>query len=69
MTENISEYVDLYIEYLRSRETPDNTWINYRVDLRLFRNYVVGQGITDVADIDTRAVRIFLDSMLGYGYA
>ena len=69
MTENISEYVDLYIEYLRSRETPDNTWINYRVDLRLFRNYVVGQGITDVADIDTRAVRIFLDSMLGYGDA
>ena len=69
MTENISEYVDLYIEYLRSREAPDNTWINYRVDLRLFRNYVVGQGITDVADIDTRAVRIFLDSMLGYGDA
>ena len=69
MTENISECIELYIDYLRSLGRSENTRINYRVDLRHFRDYLEGQGITDVARIDTRAVSIFLRSILGVGEA
>ena len=69
MTDNISECIELYIDYLRSLGKSENTRINYRVDLRHFRDYLEGQGITDAAEIDTRAVRIFLSSMLGVGDA
>ena len=69
MTENISECIELYIDYLRSLGRSENTRINYRVDLRHFRDYLEGQGITDAARIDTRAVSIFLRSILGVGEA
>lgn len=69
MTENISECIELYIDYLRSLGRSENTRINYRVDLRHFRDYLEGQGITDAAGIDTRAVSIFLRSILGVGEA
>ena len=69
MMDNVSECIDQYIDYLHSLGKSDNTRINYRVDLRHFRDYLAGQGINDVAEIDTRAVRIFLTSMLGVGDA
>ncbi len=69
MADNISECIESYLDYLRSLGKSDNTRINYRVDLRHFRDYLEGQGITDVAEIDTRAVRIFLSSVIGIGEA
>ena len=67
MTENISEHIDEYIEYLTSLEKSEHTTVNYRSDLEYFKEYLFNQGITDVSDIDTRAVRIFLSSILGIG--
>lgn len=69
MTENISESIELYINYLRALGKSENTLINYRVDLRHFSDYLDGQGISDVSEIDARAVRIFLSSILGVGEA
>ncbi len=43
MMENISECIELYIDNLRALGKSDNTRINYRVDLRHFRDYLVGQ--------------------------
>ncbi len=69
MMENISESVESYIEYLRAQNKAENTLVNYRIDLRHFMDYLERQGITDVAEIDTRAVRIFLSSIIGVGEA
>ena len=69
MTENISECIDSYIDYLHALGKSDNTRISYRVDLRHFEDYLEGQGITEAAKIDTRAVRIFISSIIGVGEA
>lgn len=69
MIENVAENIDSYIEYLASEGKSPHTTLNYRIDLRHFKDYLDGQGIFDVADIDTRAVRIFISSIIGVGEA
>ena len=58
--ENISDNIDAYIEYLTSLGKSKHTTVNYKIDLSHFKGYLSNQGITDVREIDTRAIRIFL---------
>lgn len=67
MMENISDNIDEYIEYLTSLGKSKHTTVNYKIDLLHFKGYLWNQGITDVREIDTRAIRIFLSSILGVG--
>lgn len=67
MMENISDNIDEYIEYLTSLGKSKHTVVNYKIDLMHFKGYLSNQGITDVREIDTRAIRIFLSSIIGVG--
>lgn len=67
MEHNISSFIDLFIEYLKSRGRSENTILNYSVDLNQFAEYLEKQGISDVVDIDLDAVRIFLSNIMGIG--
>lgn len=69
MMENISDSINAYIEYLTSLGKSKHTTVNYKIDLTHFKGYLSNQGITDVREIDTRAIRIFLSSILGVGEA
>lgn len=69
MNENISENIKAYIKYLRSLGKSVHTTVNYEVDLRHFADYLEAQGIYDVSEIDARAIRIFLSSIIGVGEA
>ncbi len=67
--EDISENIEKYISYLESQGKSKHTSLNYEIDLRHFRDYLINQEIVNVRDIDTRAIRIFLSSILGIGEA
>ncbi len=69
MTENISKYIDLFLSNIKARGRSKHTLINYEVDLRQFKDYLLRQGIEDVADIDAISIRIFLSNILGFGAA
>ncbi|MEG1603019.1 MAG: tyrosine recombinase XerC [Cloacibacillus sp.] len=69
MVENISEEIDLYIDYLRSLRRSEHTTVNYRIDLMHFKDYLANQGINDVSGIDINSIRIFVSSILGIGEA
>lgn len=69
MTENISEHADLFLSHIAARGCSKHTLINYEVDLRQFKEYLLRQGIEDVADIDAASVRIFLSNIIGFGAA
>ena len=69
MKEDISESIESYIEYLESQGKSKHTTINYRVDLNHFKEYLLNQQIVNVRDVDTRSIRIFLSSILGFGEA
>lgn len=67
MIDNIDENIKLYIESLEAQGKSKHTTINYRIDLNHFKEYLVNQGIYNVCDIDSRAIRIFLSSIIGIG--
>jgi site-specific recombinase XerD len=69
MNGNIVEHVDKFIEFMKTKGRSQNTLVNYRVDLELFAQFLAGTGITDVKDIDSDSIRIFLSNVLGYGSA
>lgn len=69
MTENISEHADLFLSYIAARGRSKYTLINYEVDLRQFKEYLLRQGIENVEDIDSASIRIFLSNIIGYGAA
>ena len=69
MMENISENITQYIDYLTSQQKSKHTTVNYKIDLMHFRDYLINQGINDVAQIDMQSIRIFLSSILGIGEA
>ena len=69
MNGNIVEHVDKFIEFMKTKGRSENTLVNYRVDLELFARVLEGTGITDVRDIDSDSIRIFLSNVLGYGSA
>jgi len=65
--ENINDAIDGFVAYLRSRGRSENTLVNYASDLSQFADYLKGQGITDVNDINRDSIRIFLSNILGVG--
>ncbi len=69
MVDNISENTEQFLSYLSSRGRSENTLINYRGDLEQFGEYLQRQGIEDVKEIDSRAVRIYLSNIIGFGMA
>ena len=67
--EDISENIEAYAAYLEAQGKSGHTVLNYRIDLRHFRDYLINQKIYNVCDIDTLSIRIFLSSILGIGEA
>lgn len=56
-----------FINSLRIKGRSDNTLINYGVDLRQFYDYLKGQGISELSELDDRSVRIFMSNIIGLG--
>lgn len=69
MAENISVNIKQFLSTIESRGRSKNTVINYRVDLEQFKEYLLRQNISDVSDIDSRSVRIYLSNIIGFGIA
>lgn len=69
MNGNIVEQVDKFIEFMKTKGRSQNTLVNYRVDLELFAGFLERTGISDVEEIDSDCIRIFLSNVLGYGSA
>ncbi|NLD05214.1 MAG: tyrosine recombinase XerC [Synergistaceae bacterium] len=69
MVENISTNIDQFLTFLESRGRSKNTVTNYRVDLEQFREYLLRQGISDVSEIDSQSVRVYLSNIIGFGIA
>lgn len=69
MTENILANIDQFLAFIGSRGRSKNTVTNYRVDLEQFREYLLRQGISDVSEIDTQSVRVYLSNIIGFGIA
>ena len=69
MNGNIVEQVDKFIEFMKTKGRSQNTLVNYRVDLELFAGFLERTGISDVKEIDSDCIRIFLSNVLGYGSA
>lgn len=69
MTENILANINQFLEFIGSRGRSKNTVTNYRVDLEQFREYLLRQGISDVSQIDTQSVRVYLSNIIGFGIA
>jgi len=65
--ENISGAIEAFVAYLKSRGRSENTLVNYASDLSQFAEYLKGQGITDVNEINRDSIRIFLSGILGVG--
>jgi len=65
--ENINDAASAFVAYLKSRGRSENTLVNYASDLSQFADYLKGQGITDVNDINRDSIRIFLSNILGVG--
>ncbi|MDL2298933.1 site-specific integrase, partial [Synergistaceae bacterium OttesenSCG-928-D05] len=65
----INSYVDIFLDYLRSRGRAENTITNYAVDLNQFAEYLHKQGINDVGEITGDAIRGFLRDVMGFGFA
>ena len=70
MAEKLSPLVDAYLQDLRhGRGLSDHTVTNYAVDLALFVEFALAQGLDDPNSIRPAHVRGFLREMLAYGYA
>ncbi len=69
MAENISANIDQFLLTIESRGRSKNTVTNYRVDLEQYREYLLKQGISDVSQIDSDSVRIYLSNIIGFGIA
>ena len=65
--ENIQQSIDPFVSYMKSRGRSENTLINYASDLSQFADYLKGQGIVDVRNIDRDSIRVFLSNILGVG--
>jgi len=67
--QTLSSYIDLFLNYLKNNKScSDNTVTNYAVDLAQYANFIESQGL-DVNTITTAAIRAYLRSLSGYGYA
>lgn len=66
---SIAQYIDLFLENLRSQGRSDNTVTNYAVDLCQFAEYLNSQKITEVEQITGNVIRGFLREIMGYGFA
>lgn len=66
---SVSDGIGKYIECLSERGASKNTVLNYRIDLMHFRDYLENEGITEVAEINADAVRVFLSSISNCGEA
>lgn len=69
MSENISANISLFLSNIEVRGRSQNTLTSYEVDLRQFKDYLLRQGIEDVADIDSASIRVFLSNIIGFGAA
>lgn len=71
MTEKMSvaQYIDLFLENLRSKGRSENTITNYAVDLCQFVAYLNKQQIMEVEQITGDVIRGFLREVMGYGFA
>ncbi|MDD4160423.1 MAG: tyrosine-type recombinase/integrase, partial [Synergistaceae bacterium] len=69
MAENILANIDQFLLFIESRGRSKNTLINYRVDLEQFREYLLRQDISDVSEIDSQSVRVYLSNIIGFGVA
>lgn len=69
MTENISTNIDQFLAFIESRGRSKNTVTNYRVDLEQFKEYLLRQSISDVSEIDSQSVRVYLSNIIGFGIA
>lgn len=71
MTEkkSIEQYIDLFLENLRSKGRSEHTVINYTVDLHQFAEYLNNQGTTEITQITGDVIRGFLREAMGFGFA
>lgn len=69
MSVEIYDAVDIFLHYIQLTGSSDHTVINYGVDLAQFSDYLEGQGILSVEDIDLSCVRGFVQAMSGYGFS
>ena len=61
--------LDSFLEYLKNNKSSSkNTVTNYAVDLAQFADYAEAQGL-DAVDVTTQAIRAYLRSLSGFGYA
>ena len=57
----LADQVDRYLDHLVvERGVAANTAASYRRDLRRYRDYLIGRGIGDLAEVDESDVREFL---------
>lgn len=65
----ITEYIDLFLENLRSKGRSENTITNYSVDLYQFAGYLDNLKITEIGEINGEVIRGFLREVIGFGFA
>ena len=64
-----NSFLDDFLAYLRdNRACSENTVTNYAVDLAQYADFMESQGV-GVSDITPHAIRAFLRSLSGFGYA
>lgn len=66
---SVAQYIDMFLENLRSKGRSENTITNYAVDLCQFAEYLSNQQITEVEQITGDVIRGFLREVMGYGFA
>ena len=69
MTDDFDSQVDAFLDYMRNNKgSSDNTVTNYAVDLAQYADFMENQGLRP-SEVTTKAVRAFLRSLSGFGYA
>lgn len=66
---SIEQYIDQFLEGLRSKGRSEHTITNYGVDLSQFAEYLNNLGITETTQITGDVIRGFLREVMGFGFA
>lgn len=67
--ERISNNLTAFLDYVKNNTTSAHTIVNYAVDIRQFMDYLEGQSINDLREVDTPRLRAYLRNMFGWGYS